>query len=114
MYRFRTVSNLIGEFKELENQQIYFAHPQQLNDPMEGTQLYYWQGDEIVWRNLLKHYLLCIEHVITLARLSEENEPIKKEDIPVFQWVGDLPTDLYKKRIEEIYGSSPKHVLDDS
>lgn len=57
MYRFRTVDNLIGDFQELEKQQIYFAHPEQLNDPMEGMRRYYWQGDEIIWRNLLKHFI---------------------------------------------------------
>lgn len=103
MYRFRTVDNLIGDFQELEKQQIYFAHPEQLNDPMEGMRRYYWQGDEIIWRNLLKHYILCLEHVVTLARLIEEDEKIKIEDIPVFKSIDNLPTDLYKNRIKEIY-----------
>lgn len=103
MYRFRAVSNLIGEFQELQKQQIYFAHPEQLNDPMEGMRRYFWQGDEIVWRNLLKHYLLCLEHVVLLARLTEENEQIKKDDIPVYKSVEHLPTEQYKERIQEIY-----------
>ncbi|MFS0688764.1 hypothetical protein AB1K89_05930 [Sporosarcina sp. 179-K 8C2 HS] len=87
----------------MEKQQIYFAHPEQLNDPMEGMRLYYWQGDEIVWRNLLKHYLLCLEHMILLARLTDEDEQLKKEDIPVFKSFDSLPTESYKKRIQEIY-----------
>lgn len=103
MYRFRTVSNLIGEFQELQKQQIYFAHPEQLNDPMEGMRRYFWRGDEIVWRNLLKHYLLCLEHVVTLARLTEENEQITKDDIPIYKSLEILPTDLYRERIQEVY-----------
>ncbi|MFJ7368264.1 hypothetical protein ACIQVU_02270 [Lysinibacillus sp. NPDC098008] len=99
MYRFRTVQNLIGDFQELEKQQIYFAHPEQLNDPMEGMRRYYWQGDEIIWRNLLKHFILCLEHVVTLARLIDKDEKIKIEDIPVFKSIDNLPTDLYKNRI---------------
>lgn len=102
MYRFRTVQNLIGEFQELEKQQIYFAHPEQLNDPLEGMRRYYWQGDEIVWRNLLNHFILCLEHVVTLARLIDKDEKIKIEDIPVFKSIDNLPTDLYKNRIKEI------------
>jgi len=103
MYRFRTVSNLIGDFQELEKQQIYFAHPEQLNDPMEGMRRYYWKGDKIVWNNLLKHYLLCLEHMILLARLTDEDEQLTKEDIPVLKSFDSLPTEQYKERIQEIY-----------
>lgn len=102
MYRFRTISNLIGDFQELEKQQIYFAHLEQLNDPMEGIRRYFWKGDEIVWKNLLKHYLLCLEHMILIARLTEDNEQLKKDDIPVLISFDNLPTDHYKKRIQEI------------
>lgn len=103
MYRFRSVSNLIGEFQELEKQQIYFAHPSQLNDPMEGKRIYFWQGDGIVWRNLLKHYILCLEHAVLFARLKKENEKITEEDIPVFISIEKLPTELYQERIQKIY-----------
>jgi hypothetical protein len=50
-YRFRRINSLIGEFEELENQSIYFAEPESLNDPMEGFRDMYWRGDFIVWRN---------------------------------------------------------------
>lgn len=103
MYRFRTVQNLIGEFQELEKQQIYFAHPEQLNDPMEGMRRYYWQGDEIIWRNLMKHYILCMEHVIFMTRLRVDDENLKIEDIPIFKCLDHLPTEIYKNRIKEIY-----------
>jgi hypothetical protein len=36
IYRFRRIKNLLGEHQELERQEIYFATPSQLNDPMEG------------------------------------------------------------------------------
>lgn len=35
LYRFRPTKSLF-EFNELENQEIYFASPQQFNDPLEG------------------------------------------------------------------------------
>lgn len=34
-YRFRKTQNIF-DFKELENQEIYFASNEELNDPMEG------------------------------------------------------------------------------
>ena len=60
-YRFRPTDALLDKRKELENQEIYFAPPEDLNDPMEGFKDLFWRGDEIVWRNFLKHYLLCLE-----------------------------------------------------
>lgn len=103
MYRFRSVENLIGRFKELEKQQIYFADLDELNDPLEGERIYFWKGDKIVWENFFKHYLLCLEQVIMLSRLLDENEVISKKDIPIYISFNDLPTDIYKERIRRIY-----------
>lgn len=103
MYRFRSVENLIGEYQELEKQQIYFADFEQLNDPLEGTRLYFWQGDKIVWVNLLKHYILCLEHVVLLSRLLNDDETISKKDIPIYKSMNNLPTGIYKERIQKIY-----------
>jgi hypothetical protein len=96
------VENLIGKYQELEKQQIYFASCEELNDPMEGKRKYFWKGDEIVWKNLLKHYLLCLEHVILLSRLIPDDKSIKKEDIPIYKSERNLPSDIYRERIKEI------------
>lgn len=102
MYRFRSVENLIGERKELEKQQIYFADHDSLNDPMDGLRRYYWTGDIIVWENFLKHFLLCLEHVIFISRLSPDNETFTKDDIPILKSEKDLISEAYKKRIKNI------------
>lgn len=69
LYRFRTADRLLGkdatETKEavpgeLEKLEIYFAPPEQLNDPLEGYKEIYWAGDEIVWANFFRHYLLIL------------------------------------------------------
>src|ERR1700730_2478613 len=60
LYRFRPVDALLGTREELAKQEIYFAPPEKLNDPMEGYKDVFWSGDLIVWRNLLRHYLLCL------------------------------------------------------
>lgn len=60
LYRFRAVHALLDGFHELENQDIYFSPPEQLNDPLEGLMDVFWRGDVIVWTNLLRHYLLCL------------------------------------------------------
>lgn len=103
MYRFRSIENLIGKHQELEKQQIYCASLDELNDPLEGKMIYFWQGDRIVWENLLKHYLLCLEHVISLSMLLEDDKGISKWDIPVYISIDKLPTPGYKQRIHQIY-----------
>jgi hypothetical protein len=58
-YRYRPIKAVLDEFHELENQEIYFSTTDEFNDPMEGFKDLFWRGDEIVWRNFLKHYILC-------------------------------------------------------
>ena len=60
VYRFRSIDRLLGEDQELEKKTIYFASPDQLNDPMEGYRDIVWRGDEIVWTNLFTHYVYCL------------------------------------------------------
>ena len=63
IYRLRSTKQLLAGFEELEAQQIYFCPPGDLNDPVEGFKDLLWAGDTIVWRNFLKHYVLCLLHV---------------------------------------------------
>jgi hypothetical protein len=73
LYKFRPTKSLF-EFKELEEQEFYFATLKELNDPMEGYKNIFLEGDEIVWRNFLRHYLLCL--MGTILRLeSFKDEP---------------------------------------
>jgi hypothetical protein len=32
-----TINSLLGEYEELEKQTIYFASPEELNDPIDGV-----------------------------------------------------------------------------
>lgn len=96
LYRFRSVEALLGERQELKNQDIYFAAPDQLNDPVEGYKNIFWSGDTIIWKNLLKNYLLCLEQVCSLFIISGEDHQMTAADIPVFKTIKDLPTPQYK------------------
>lgn len=71
LYRFRTLNGLLGEFEELEKQSIFFAPPKLLNDPMEGLRLIHFKGDEILWNNFFKHYLLTLLHHTMGVAISE-------------------------------------------
>ena len=60
-FRFRSIEQLLGDkYQELERLTIYFASPEELNDPMEGFRDIVWSGDKIVWTNLFKHYVHCL------------------------------------------------------
>lgn len=111
IYRFRSIDKVLASedlegsregYDELRKQQIYFASLKELNDPMEGYKEIYWQGDEIVWKNLLKHYLLCLEHVYCLMTIGGEEYKISASDIPIFKKLSDLPTEEYKNLLTSI------------
>lgn len=105
LYRFRSTKNLLDEFNELENQELYFSPPAQLNDPMEGFRHFFWTGDAIVWKNFLTHYLLCLEHCFSLAVIGGEQNPIQKSDIPIHKTQANFPTPTYHEMFEKICAS---------
>jgi hypothetical protein len=99
MYRFRTIDNLLGKHQELENQEIYFASPEELNDPMEGYKDIFWNGDKIVWANFLKNYIRCLEYIYALTYIVNNNRKLTESDIPI------LPNSNI------IYASSKREIL---
>lgn len=99
MYRFRNINALLDGFHELENQEIYFATPGELNDPMEGYRDIIWSGDHIVWENMLNHYLRTVERIYFLLILLGESKPIVMDDLPEYPL---SPTDLHKRLFEDI------------
>lgn len=83
VFRFRTTDKLLGEFQELEEQAIYFADAKELHDPAEGLRDLYWQGDRIVWTNLFRHYITCLNAIFTLFGNAGKTLRISPRDIPV-------------------------------
>jgi hypothetical protein len=67
LYRFRSVDAILDKYEELARQEIYFSPPEELNDPMEGYKDVFWSGDRIVWRNLFRHYVLCLLQTASLC-----------------------------------------------
>jgi len=102
-YRFRPMDKLLGEHKELENQSIFFASPEQLNDPMEGYRDFFWSGDQIVWINLFRHYLRCLDHACFMLMVAgEKGQKLSLDDWLLRAGRDDFPTDLYRKRFLEV------------
>lgn len=57
LYRFRSTYALLDGFQELEKQELYFAPFDELNDPMEGVQRFFWKGDEVAWNCFFRNYV---------------------------------------------------------
>lgn len=98
LYRYRSINKIL-EFKELENQTIYFSPLGDLNDPVEGFINFKWFGDTISWKGLFKHYICCLEYSISMNTLGGELEELK--DIPLYMDLLSLPEN-YRKNLQEI------------
>ena len=75
----------------LKNQEIYFSPPEQLNDPVEGFKDIFWQGDGIVWTNLLRHYLLCLMQATSITVVAGNDFTLDLCSRLVHQTEHDLP-----------------------
>ena len=92
VYRFRSMSNLLHEHQELENQTIYFASPDELNDPMEGFRDIVWRGDKIVWENFFRIYVYCLHVIYFLLKTTRGSKELNAGDIPIYGQWGHSPT----------------------
>jgi hypothetical protein len=101
LYRFGPIERILKK-NELQKQEVFFAKPENLNDPMEGFRDVFWKGDEIVWRNLLRHYLLCLDRAFALLVVCREDRPFGWNEIPVFNRGDTSATPQHKARQEEI------------
>lgn len=100
LYRFR--GNIEYALDELEKNYFYFALPNELNDPMEGFINMYWEGDIVLWKNFLKHYLYTLINTIICIYI----EPKAKEDpLPIFFNETNFPTKEMQNIFEEIRDS---------
>ena len=96
IYRFRPTAALLSGFQELDKQEIYFAPSRQLNDPLEGYKDLFWQGDDIVWRNFLRHYVLCLLQAILRTLEHGEEYRVTEDTLPVQMIADDLQADVLK------------------
>ena len=110
VHRFRSIDRLLGLPQELEKQEIYFAHPSELNDPTEGILPFVWQGGNIIWTNFFRHYLYCL-HWKCLELISMKNDSkFPKIPPPVMgdRNLSDIPklTEIHKCVAGEILGDT--------
>ena len=83
-FRFRSIKSLLEEYEELEKQTIYFASPEEMNDPMEGFRDIVWSGDKIVWTNLFRHYVYCVHRTCLLFTLIGGDKQLDADPVQIF------------------------------
>ena len=92
-YRFRNMKYLLeDEYQELKRQEIYFASPEQLNDPMEGLRDIFWRGDKIVWENFFKHYVFCLYVTYFHSLVAGPSIRLNANNIPILGRWDELPS----------------------
>ena len=87
---------LLRKHKELERHQIFLARSNELNDPMEGYKDVVWQGDAVLWENLLRHYVLALLTVNMQCVLMGNDGAFEEPRIPAALTQDDLPTDAFR------------------
>jgi hypothetical protein len=106
LFRFRSAKALLGDnpenggFQELEKQTIYFSLPDALNDPMEGVSDAFWDGDEVLWENLFRHYALSLIWYVSGWMLFHPDE-INQVNVSASITELDLPTDSFREIYRE-------------
>jgi hypothetical protein len=103
LYRFRPIENLLSKYDELQNQEVYFADPKELNDPMEGFREVFWHGDKIVWVNLFKHYLRCLDKAWAMLAFYGDGQSFGWDHIPVLHFADPSPNPQHKAMLDEIF-----------
>ena len=89
---------LLGEkYEELETQTIYFASPDELNDPVERVRDIVWCGDKIVWTNLFKHYAISLHEFMLSPR--ERILDFDRDSIPIWHSQADSEAERWREEI---------------
>lgn len=102
-YKFRNLESVF-DYKELENQEIYFALPEELNDPMDCQPKIVFEGDNILWLNLLRNLLVnltsdamlinCINHP-TIPFSSQYYDMTSSMSLLHNEYLNKLYNDVY-------------------
>lgn len=111
IYRYRPASLKIVEngrliekkvTEELENQELFFATIDENNDPTDGLQEVYWDGDQVLWTNFLRHYCLCLLDSLLTIDLLRDTDLFRYKHIKIWLTPDDLETDQFRN-LYEIY-----------
>ena len=102
LYRYRSIEKIL-KYKELKNLSIYFSKLNELNDQMEDYMNIVWQGDEIAFQGLFKHYLYTLTKVYYEAFIRNIDKKIDFDKLPIFLSTNILKLNEIKTIFKSIY-----------
>lgn len=105
IYRYRPMKSILGDYKELEKQEIFFASMEELNDPMEGSITPFYQGVKEHWIGVFRFYFREVYNDYLIrnypGRFSDPKDLLDIENL-------FLQSELIKKIVEAM-GKSEVH-----
>ena len=92
LYRYRTIESAL---LEPGNGTLYFAAPDELNDPIEGYVKIFWRGDVPAWEGLLKNFVCSLfyglqTYLLTSGRFQVAAHEKFLSDMPNKTLLSDL------------------------
>ena len=102
-FRFRSIDALLDKYQELEKQTIYFANPEELNDPMEGFRDIVWNGDKIAWTNLFKHYVFCLHRFYFRFKIVRNSIELNVDNLSILDHWDNAPIPLEESVFDDIW-----------
>ncbi|WP_276249183.1 DUF2971 domain-containing protein [Haladaptatus sp. YSMS36] len=101
VYRFRPMDYLLDKHHEIEKQELVLSSPRNLNDPIEGYQDVYWEGDEVLWKNLLRHYLLNLLWASHTCAIWDD-DTFEEHAIQPMRTREDIPSDDFRNLYDSV------------
>lgn len=108
-YRYRPLE--IGSIKksvvdELKNGELFLASLDENNDPMDGMQEVFWEGDAIVWANFVKHYLLCMLYSMSYICVAGDTASFGPDCVNPSITPDNIPTDKLRSHYNDLVNSA--------
>ncbi|WP_019552832.1 DUF2971 domain-containing protein [Propionispira raffinosivorans] len=99
IYRYRPMKSILGDYKELEKQEIFFASMEELNDPMEGSITPFYKGVKEHWIGVFRFYFreVCNDYLTKNypGRFSDPKDLLDIENL-------FIQSELIQKIVEEM------------
>ncbi|MBD5166628.1 MAG: hypothetical protein HDT12_02470 [Helicobacter sp.] len=109
-YRLRSLKSIF-EYKELENQEIYFASLDELNDPMEGFRNIVFMGNLKDWYLFFERYLQSFEWAYIMLDISIGTYNVLNNAWAMYEWVTKNPSTQKTDKIrQDFFRTSSKTV----
>jgi hypothetical protein len=112
LYRFRPLHVLSDKsvVDELSAREIYLGTLEDNNDPMDGVQDVFWDGDEIVWWNFIRHYCFCLLNAVSLVSVAGDTVALDVNNVTARATEDDLPEAPIRKLLADFQAA----VLNDA